>query len=107
ETAAGRLRLFHALAADQEPLRESAAEAGAAQRRSRRTQRTRHLAAPILGASDPRRGRLCASRRILLCKPAQAPTRHPRARLALLLIPPRRTRGAISGRLGWRQRNGR
>jgi putative transposase len=46
-TAARRLRFLHALAADQEPLCESAAEARAAQRRSRRPQRARHLAAPV------------------------------------------------------------
>lgn len=94
--------IFHPLAADQNSLCQSAAETRAADRRSRRTQRTRHLAAPILGALDPRRSRLHPPCGILLYQSAEAPACRASARLAAFVVSSRRPRRIVSTGLGWR-----
>jgi REP element-mobilizing transposase RayT len=64
--------------------------------------RARYLAAPILGAFDPRRRRLRASCRISLHQSDQARPGAPRSGLAALVVSPRRRSGPIPARLGRR-----
>src|SRR5258708_31900075 len=66
DVTAERCRFFRTLAVDQVAVRSSAAEARTPQRGTQGTQRTRHLAAAILGASDQGRGGLRPPRRVLL-----------------------------------------
>ena len=95
------------LAAHQEPVCEGATEAGTAQRRSGSTQRTRHLAAPLLVTSDPRSSRLRPPCRILLHQPGETRLGHARPRLAALVVSSRRPRGNCAAGLGGRSRAGR
>jgi hypothetical protein len=55
DAAARRRRFLDSLAPRQGPFCQGAAKTGTAQCRPRGPQRTRHLAASVLGASDPRR----------------------------------------------------
>jgi hypothetical protein len=104
DAAARRRRFLDSLAPRQGPFCQGAAKTGTAQCRPRGPQRTRHLAASVLGASDPRRGRLRAPCRILLHQSGQARTGHACARLAAFVVSSRRARGFVSGRLGRRCR---
>ena len=89
-------------------IRKGVAKAGAAVSRPPEAKRTRHLAAPLLGASHSRRRRLCAACRILLLQSGQTRAHRARQGLAAFIVPPRRAARVISarlgGRYGWKRR---
>src|SRR5258708_36784817 len=100
DVTAERCRFFRALAVDQVAVRSKAAEARTPQRGTQGTQRTRHLAAAILGASDQGRAGVRPPRRVLLDQSVETRFGDKGARLAAFVISSRREGRDRCRRLG-------
>ena len=100
--AARRRRFLDPLAADQDLLRPRPAQGGAVVAGPKGRWRTRHLAAPLLGARHPQRRGLRGAHGLRPFQPSQARPRRLAGRLAVFHVPILRLARTLPARLDWR-----